>query len=408
MKILIYGINFWPELTGIGKYSGELAFWLDNKRHEVRVITAPPYYPSWKVGNGYSTFRYSKERLFNGGQVWRCPLWVPSSPSGLKRIIHLLSFAFFSFPLALAQIFWRPNVVVVVEPSFFCVPSALLVAFLSRAKSWLHIQDFEIDAAFELGIIKFNFLKKLCLFTEKILMDRFCKISTISEKMMDRLSIKNVKKDKIVFFPNWVDLDLIKPEYGNNVFRKEFNIDDSTIVALYSGNMGEKQGLEIIIEAAQYFHSNDRIIFVMCGDGSSRAQLKEKATGLKNVIWLPLQPTSRLNDLLNMADLHLLPQRSGTEDLVMPSKLVGMLASGRPIVATAGEGTQVAALVKDFGYVTPPGNLYKFVNSIHSLAFNADMRKQFGQRAHLYATKCLGRESVLGMFEKELTVLLDK
>ncbi len=88
MKILLYGINFAPELTGIGKYTGEMAAWLAARGHQVRVVTAPPYYPHWKVGEGYSGTHWQRQ-TWAGVQVWRCPLWVPSQPSGLKRLLHL-------------------------------------------------------------------------------------------------------------------------------------------------------------------------------------------------------------------------------------------------------------------------------------------------------------------------------
>ncbi len=110
MRILIYGINYAPELTGIGKYTGEMAEWLAKQGHEVRMVTAPPYYPAWRVADGYSRWKYTHERL-DGVVVWRCPLYVPANPSGLKRLSHLASFALSSLPVMIRQIFWKPDVV---------------------------------------------------------------------------------------------------------------------------------------------------------------------------------------------------------------------------------------------------------------------------------------------------------
>ncbi len=95
MKIPVYGINYSPELTGIGKYTGEMVAWMAREGHEVRVITAPPYYPQWKVGERYSARRYRREE--GEATVWRCPLYVPKQPSTLKRLLHLGSFALSSF-----------------------------------------------------------------------------------------------------------------------------------------------------------------------------------------------------------------------------------------------------------------------------------------------------------------------
>jgi len=159
LKILIYGVNYAPELTGIGKYTGEMSEWLAEQGHDVRVVTAPPYYPEWKVSNAYASGFYRKEQV-NGVEVYRCPLYVPAKPSGMKRIVHLASFALSSLPIMLKQVFWKPDVVMVIEPPLFCAPTAWTVARLSGGKCWLHIQDFEVDAAFELGIIPFSGLRK--------------------------------------------------------------------------------------------------------------------------------------------------------------------------------------------------------------------------------------------------------
>ena len=132
MKLLIYGINFAPELTGIGKYTGEMAQWLAHAGHEVRVITAPPYYPDWKVAPGHSASRYRSES-WQGVRVIRAPLWVPHQPGGLKRLLHLASFALTSLPALFAQWRWKPDVVWVVEPPLMCAPAAVAFAALRGA-----------------------------------------------------------------------------------------------------------------------------------------------------------------------------------------------------------------------------------------------------------------------------------
>ena len=136
MRFLILGINFSPELTGIGKYSGEMAEWLAARGHEVRVVTAPPYYPEWRVDSGYSSWRYQVERASPGlavKDVWRCPLWVPSAPGGVKRLLHLGSFAFSSAPIVTARAFWRPDLVMAVAPTLLTAPAALLASRIARA-----------------------------------------------------------------------------------------------------------------------------------------------------------------------------------------------------------------------------------------------------------------------------------
>jgi colanic acid biosynthesis glycosyl transferase WcaI len=404
-------LNYAPELTGIGKYSGEMASWLAARGHEVRVVTAPPYYPAWKIREDYRGAWYRTERTDGGPTVFRTPLYVPEKPSGLKRMIHLFSFMLGSLPVMLREIFRRPDVVFTVEPAFFGVPLALAVAELSGAVSWLHVQDFEIDAAFELGLLPAKgFVRWLALSLERFFMVGFSRVSSISGKMVERLGIKGVPDSKALLFPNWVDIDHVYPLVVPSSFRAELGLEEK-IVVLYSGNMGNKQGLELLAPLAQAFapggvHADARIHFLFCGDGAFRPQLEALVGHLENVTLLPLQPFSRLNDLLNAADIQLLPQRSGAADLVMPSKLTGMLASGRPVLATADEGTQVAQVVTNgnspCGFVVPAENAEALHSALAKLVADPGLRERLGRNAREYAVRHLGREEVMLQLERDL------
>ena len=396
MRILINGINYYPELTGIGKYTGEMAKWLAEQGHSVKVICAPPYYPEWKIADGYSGVRYQKT-ITSGVEVIRCPVWVPDKPTGITRIIHLLSFAVSSMPLMLWNaVFWRPDVVFVVEPPLFCAPTSWMAAKIARAKSWLHVQDLEVDAAFDLGILSSSFIRKIILAVEKFLLRRFDCVSTISSKMMERLREKGVENERLVYFPNWVDVDYIYPINRPSLFREKFDIPKDTLVLLYSGNMGKKQGLEVIIEVAISLLDRHNILFLLCGNGAIRNEIESKAKNIKNIRLFGLQPASLLNELLNLADIHLLPQREDIEDLVMPSKLVSMVASGKPVITTARKGTQVAELVEKCGLVVNPGDTEALRASILELAEQPARRDELGRIAREYAIDNWEKQKVLG------------
>lgn len=406
MKILIYGINFAPELTGTGKYTGEMAGWLAARGHEVRVVTAPPYYPQWAVSEGYSSARYSRETWRWGGAeatVFRCPLWVPDQPGGARRMAHLASFAASSAPVMLAQIAWRPDLVFVVEPTLFCAPVALLTARLSGARAWLHIQDLEVDAAFDMGLLPDGALRTFAFGIERTLLRRFDQVSTISEAMHARLLAKGVDPARATLFPNWADIDGIAPLDRPSILRAEMGIAPDQCVALYAGNLGQKQGLELLIDAAQRLRDHPKLTFVIAGDGSAREALQSLGADLTNLRWLPLQPIERLNDLLNLADIHLLPQRADAADLVMPSKLTGMLASGRPIVATAALETQVGRVVSGRGLLAPPGDGALFSAAISDLVRSADIRGCLGREARAYAETYLAQGAVLEKFNVQIS-----
>ena len=411
MKILFYGINFSPELTGIGKYTGEMAQWFAEQGHDVRVITAPPYYPAWKVSTNYKN-EYVTEQ-WQGVTVFRTPLWVPAQPSGVKRLIHLASFALLSIPTLFKQWSWKPDVVCVVEPPLMCAPAAVTFAKLNGANSWLHVQDYEVNAAFDMGLIKAKWLRGFVESCERWLMRCFDRVSSISGQMLKLAKHKGVDEAKIVSFPNWVDISAIQPLKQVSPYRKELGIADDKIVALYSGNMGGKQGLEILAEAAKIIEQKQiqNIQFIFCGNGAGREDLEKACTGLHNVIFLDLQPFERLGELLGMADIHLLPQRADAADLVMPSKLTGMLASGKSVIATATVDTELGYVITEdakCGLIVPPENGLALAEAIIQLSQDSESRRCYGKNSRAYAEHKLSKDQILKTFEQDLKNLIFK
>ena len=401
MKILLYSVNFAPEPVGIGKYSGEMAAWLVAQGHEVRVVCAPPYYPEWKLDSAYRAGHYYRER-WQDVEVFRAPLWVPKQPGGLKRILHLASFAASSFPVMLRQCFWRPDVVFTVAPALICAPTGYLVAKLCNAKSWLHVQDFEVDVAFQMGLLKGRRLKHAALTLERWLLCRFDMLSSISGNMIKHLLTKGRTRENTFLFPNWVDIDHVTPLKSVSSYRAELGIAPETTVAMFSGTLSGKQGLVVIPEAAKLLQQRKDIVLVVCGNGAFKPQLQAMAEQLPNLKLLPLQPFERLNDLLGMADIHLLPQSHDAEDLVLPSKLSGMLASGRPVIATAHAGTEIAQVANQCGLVVEPANAMQLAQAIEKLADHPELRLQLGINARHYAETHVDSDSVLSRLEEEL------
>jgi colanic acid biosynthesis glycosyl transferase WcaI len=414
LRILIYGLNYAPELTGIGKYTGEMAVWLAERGHQVRVVTAPPYYPAWHVRDDYRGAWYRTERVPGQPVVYRTPLYVPDRPTGIKRIVHLVSFMLGSLPVMLRQMFWQPQVVFTVEPTFFCVPTTLFVGKSAGAACWLHVQDFEVDAAFELGLLPAQGpIHDAALRTENFFTYAFDRVSGISSMMVDRARAKGIPPERTILFPNWVEVESIYPlstARHSNVFRRELAAQvpgiDQKIILLYSGNMGTKQGLELLAPLAKSFEDDPRIHFIFCGDGAFRTRLEALVAHRPNVTLLPLQPLDRLNDLLNAADIHLLPQRASAADLVMPSRLCAMLASGRPVIATAHPGTQVAKVVEGRGLAIPAEDAGALHTAVLRLVENEELRVRLGRAAREYAVEHLGKRQVLEQFEADLQALV--
>ena len=407
MRILVVGINYAPDLIGVAKYNTEFCESMAARGSEVRVVTAPPYYPDWKIPPGYRSRWYSRERL-NGVDVLRAPIYVPSRPSGLKRLLHHASFLLSAaIPLLSIAIRWRPDVVFAVAPSLLSAPLAGMAARIAGAASWLHVQDLEVDAAFSLGLLpKDATSHKLALRAERWILGSFDRISTISPQMIQCLQRKGLARETLYEFRNWIDTNAIVPGSSQTSLRFELGLKPTDIVALYSGAMSNKQGLELIIEAASATrHSHPSLQYVLCGNGPVKPALIQMASGLDNVHFLDLQPQARISALLNTADVHLLPQKEQIADLVLPSKLAGMLASGRPIVAMAAPGTGIASEVEGAGLVIPPGDAQALADAVIALAQDATQRARLGAVARARAERQWDRASIIGSLEREFFAL---
>ena len=395
---------------GIGKYTDEMSRWFAERGHTVRVITAPPYFPSWRIFPGYCNAFVLDE--FEGLRIQRCPLWVPARPTGLTRLLHLASFALSSLGPLLTQRRWRPDLLITIAPAFFCAPGALLLGRLCgrRTASWLHIQDFELDAAFELGLLKGRLLRSLAEAWERRTLRGFDRVSSISTAMVRKLGSKGVKASDRVLLPNWVDLDVISPQLGaprlENSYRRELAISADQLVLMYSGSMNKKQGLDLLVKVIHQLADLPQVVWLLAGEGPTKAELVAATQGLPNVRHLSLQPMERLNDWLNAADIHLLPQKAEAADLVLPSKLLGILASGRPVVASSPMGSELAGLADLAGACVPPGDVNAFAAALRQLISSPQRRAAAGRRARLLAEDRFGMEAVLSRLEQQLMDLV--
>lgn len=401
MKILVYGINYSPELTGIGKYTGEMVEWMVQQGHEVRVITAPPYYPEWQVGAKYSSWRYRRE---NGdATVWRCPLYVPKQPSTLKRLIHLGSFALSSFFPLMAQRRWKPDRIIGVVPTLFCTPGMRLLAKLSGARTLLHIQDYEVDAMLGLGMAgngRAGKVAKLASAFERSGLHNVDNVSTISRSMMNKACEKGVAPEKVIFFPNWSEVSRFRevPETLVMALRQRLGLPDERKIILYSGNIGEKQGLDSVITAAEQLREQPWL-FAIVGQGGGKARLEKMVSerGLDNVKFLPLQSYEDLPALLAIGDCHLVIQKRGAADAVLPSKLTNILAVGGNAVITAEPQTELGQLCLDnpgIAVCVTPESVPSLVDGIKQ-ALKMPKRNTV---ARAWAERSLDKEHVLNQF----------
>ena len=407
MRILIYGINFSPEIIGTGKYTAEMANWLSSKGEEVRVITSYPYYPKWKLFDEYNRQGYTKEGSDNGLQVLRSPIYIPKNPRTLTRLLHLLSFSATSLPVLLRQQRWRPDIVLLVAPTMCCAPQTTFLSRLSGALSVLHIQDFEVDALFGLGMARAGLLRKTALWLERVLLRQFNIVSTISPGMLQRAREKGIPDINLRLLPNWSEVDRFCGVERSESLLHSLGVNKNQQVILYAGNLGEKQGLEVILECATDFSSDTNVRFLVVGEGPAKAKLMRSChdRGISNVVFAPLQPYESLPALLASADCHLVIQKRGVADAVMPSKLTNILAAGGNAVITADKDTSLGRLCADF-----PG-IATLVEPESAAALSAGIRSALSQAkpnqiALEYAQEYLSKDKILSRFFNELQVIV--
>ena len=396
-RALIIGLNYAPEPVGIGPYTQGLAHALVEAGAEVSAVVAKPYYPQWKTAPGYAGGGW-REDQDGAVKIIRCPIYVPAQPSGLKRVVHLASFMVSALYPALRAVLrrqTRPDLVITIAPALLGIPTAWLAARLAGARLWIHVQDFEVEAALATGLMRGTGLAaRLARWTENRLLGLGDRVSTISPQMCAKLVAKGVTAERVFEMRNWSDTRFAPDPAGADSLRGEWGLVGRT-VALYSGNIARKQGIEVLVEAAQLLRQRSDIVFVICGEGPNRAELERLAAGLGNVQLHDLQPVARMGAMLTMADLHLLPQIAGAADLVLPSKLTNMLASGRPVVATTEPGTGLYAEVDGCGLVTPPGDAAALAEAIVQLADDPKQRARLGEAAAMRAAERWSKPAII-------------
>jgi colanic acid biosynthesis glycosyl transferase WcaI len=405
MRILFYGINYYPELTGSGKYSGEASEWLAKHGHDVEVITAMPYYPAWKISEAYKGKWWHTE-VINEVKVHRCPMYVPTTVTTFKRILLEISFVLSSLLYWFEILFSRKfDAVICVCPPLQLGLLPIIYHKLRGVPFIYHVQDLQVDIVNDLGMIKNKKLINFLFRVEKIIMNKASVVSTISEGMIKKIKTKNLHNKSFWLFPNWVDSQFIRPLGVEDSLRKLLGYQDSDIIVQYAGTIAEKQGLEMVVELAEVLPN---IQFMIVGEGGFKQKLITKVSELKlnNVRFFPLQPYHKLSNLLATADIHLVLQKKSASDLVLPSKLTSILSAGAFAIVTAVEGTSLYDIIEQnqAGLLVEPESLIGLKAGIEQYSF--ENTEIYRKNARAYAQKFLDKEQIMQDFEKKMIELI--
>jgi colanic acid biosynthesis glycosyl transferase WcaI len=414
MRVIVWGINYAPEPAGIGPYNTALCEFLARRGHDVEMVTTFEYYPTWekKPEDRSCAFR-DEERA--GVKVHRCWHYVPKKVNTLKRMVHELSFVLSSFMMVLRL--QRPHVFVIISPPLLLGAAGAVAGFFKRAPFVFHVQDLQPDAAVRLGMLKANrwvdrLMTRILYGLESVSYSCASRVSSISAGILRIMRGKKVPGDKLLYFPNGVRFPGALPAKGR--FRERYGIPAETFIVLYSGNLGMKQGLDALIDAACFLRQQSQedsregvreVKFVIAGAGASRGRLQQRLERekLANVLLLPLQPEPAYHEMLVDADCCAITQEPGTGALFFPSKLLTALAFAKPILSIADEDGDLAAAVASggFGVNVRPGFPLRVAEAVRNWTLPAADLETLGCQGRQFVAR-FNMDDVLGQFEGEL------
>jgi colanic acid biosynthesis glycosyl transferase WcaI len=400
MKILILTINYWPEVTGIGVFSTYRAEYLAAAGHDVEVCTTFPYYPEWKVPPAYSGKLFASEKR-NGVRIRRSFAYIPSQASSVKRILHEASFV--TSAMARAVFCNRPEVLLVVSPPLGLAAPAILLSRLWRIPYVFDVEDLQPDSAADLGMLPRPALK-LLYGLESMAYRHARLVTTLTATMRDRIAGKGVSNDKIALIEPRMDESLsdISSEEGR-AFRAQYGIDGKFLVT-YSGNIGVKQKLDVVIEAAALHRNDDSILFLIVGNGSDCGRIQRRASelSLSNLRFLPLLAEPDFRGLLSASDVCLVTQQKAASEIAFPSKVVTYLAAGCPVIASVSSESEMARIATESGagVVAEAESGAQLLNAI--LKLRKSNLVEMGICARTYAFRRWSSQRVLGDLERSL------
>ena len=400
MRVVYLGINYWPDQTGIAPFATGRCEYLAAQGHQVVACVGLPYYPRWRVPDKYRRRPFSSERR-NGVTILRSWMYVPRDPTPLRRILHESSFIVSSLGRALCRA--RPDLLFVTSPPLGLGAAAIALGRLWRVPYVLHVADLQPDAALDLGMLRQGRLIKAFYRLEGAAYRNATLVSTLTDAMRRRIIAKGVESEKVTLFSDWVEPRLfsIKPPG-----KCRAAASGAPFVVAHFGNMGVKQGLRVVLEAARATRGDAGITYLLVGDGAARASLEAVALEwhLSNLRFLPLQPPERFLQLLADSDVCLVTQQRSVADIVFPSKVITLLAAARPIVASVGAHSEVARVVarSQAGLVVAPEDPHALAGAVARLRADPALAARMGQMGRAYALAHWERETVLRSTAKRL------
>ncbi|GHE54402.1 glycosyltransferase WbuB [Streptomyces spiralis] len=402
-RVLLVSTNYAPERTGIAPYSTLTAEHLAALGADVDVLTGMPHYPEWRIHSEYQG-RWRTVENRRGVRVHRRRSFVPRRQTALFRAAYETSF------LAHGSIrppTGRPDVVISQMPT---LAGGVIGGRLARRHGVPHVvvvQDLMGAAAAQSGIGGGGRVASLVAGVEARVLRGAVLTGVVHESFVDRVTAMGVPGPRVRVVPNWAHVP--SPTGDRRAVRARLDWSDEEFVLLHAGNMGLKQGLEVLVEMARIAaRDTPRLRIVLMGDGSRRAHLEHLAAGLPNLTFLPPVPDADFPDVLAAADVLAVTQRASVLDMSLPSKLTSYFASGRPVVASvaADGGTAQEVRRSAAGVVVPAEDPEALHGTVAGLMRDPGGSAALGARGPAYVRQRLSPEAGLGRITAMLSEAL--
>jgi colanic acid biosynthesis glycosyl transferase WcaI len=389
--------NFWPEPTGTSQTVWELVCFLSENGIAVDVATSMPYYPEWSISPSYRGKVWTKEQQ---GTVTIRRAWhyVRPHPSTLTRLLHEFTLSLLSIP-NFFRAFSGAREAYIVSPALSYAFTAMLISKLFPVRTVLVVKDVMPDAAVELGMLRNSFLIALSRRLARWIYKTADEIHTLGEGMRRRVS-READGRKVRIVPDTIDAAELEPvPYDANEFRRRF-VPNGTFAVLHTGNMGQKQDLDLLLRTAQRFRDDPGVHFYVFGDGAVKERfLRLRAElELNNISHYPLQERAFLRHMLSGADVVLISQLPEVVDIVVPSKLLTALGAGAMIVAACAAESETARLVGESGggLLVPASDDEALAAAIERIRTRQVDTARLRSQARDFAVQRFGRTAIYG------------
>lgn len=399
MRIQLLGINYAPERTGVAPYTTGLARHL-SREHQVTVLTGLPHYPDWHVEPEHRHWR--AEERDHDLRVVRLSHFVPRTPNVASRALYELTWAARAAAAGRAV---PTDLVIAVVPALLGAQAARSIAAHHKTPFGIFVQDIMGTAAQQSGAKGGRAVSRFTAPIERSALHRADGVATIHQKMAAHLAALGAASPDVIY--NWTHVTT-RPRPGS-MMRDKLGWKPDEIIALHSGNMGAKQNLEVIVDAARLAESDGRPVrFVLAGGGSQRAALERYATGCTRVTFLPSVDDDDYMDLLASADVLLVNERPGMAEMSMPSKLTSYLVAGRPIVAATDAHSATAEFVNTCGggVVTTAGDHGLLLDTVVKVAGDSGWSAQLVNDGQAFAHEHLTEAAAMSAYDEWIAQLV--